>query len=494
MEAPSLEMFLHASPEERLYLALEDRYAEVLLRHLGEEAYAELRQVAAVTQADVQSQHLAGKAAPNLVFVPGVMGSLLASQGLGGMWWVDALHLGRINDLGLSSDGIDDADEVYDVQSVAIHTTYTAFFAAVAREEDFKHHAFHYDWRKSPLLTASTLAAAISRLYEQNGGEPINVVAHSMGGLIVRAALMRHPELWHKLNRIVFIGTPHYGSPVIAGYLKNHLGGFDLMALLGRYLSRATFRSLWGVLSLLPSPAGVYPGTRHGQRGEEVQTVGGGEYLHPCANFDLYAADSWDLDLNSHEQEDLQRVLDGAASFHRQIHAAHLTLDQEFRDRMCVIAGVGYKSLFRLDYRSAFRTWEYTGKTTSRIPGDPHREGDGRVPLASSLLEWVGESRFIRGKHHELPTIPAVYRDALRWLRGEGMHLPASAQDALSHHLAADDEETETPHLAGVGCRGDTPDDPGFLNLDDPDPDRLAALQVRLEEGRLPEFFRLQIL
>lgn len=45
-----------------------------------------------------------------------------------------------------------------------------------------------------------------------------------MGGLVVRTALMRHPELRNHVGKIVFIGTPH-GSPAIGGYLKNHLWG-----------------------------------------------------------------------------------------------------------------------------------------------------------------------------------------------------------------------------------------------------------------------------
>ena len=79
------------------------------------------------------------------------------------------------------------------------------------------------------------------------------------------------------MGRIVFIGTPHYGSTSIAGYLKNHLWGWEEVAVLAMFLSRETFRSLRGVLSLLPAPKGIYPGTRHGED-------------HPCANFDMYDA------------------------------------------------------------------------------------------------------------------------------------------------------------------------------------------------------------
>src|SRR5262249_26816570 len=141
--------------------------------------------------------------------------------------------------------------------------SYEPFLAACLARDDFGHVTFAYDWRKPLATSAGRLRDLIHRTYEDNGGEPVHLVAHSMGGLMIRATLMEHgDELWPKIGKIVFIGTPHYGAPAIAGYLKNHLWGFDLMAVLGMYLGRETLRSMWGVLSLLPAPRGIYPGTR----------------------------------------------------------------------------------------------------------------------------------------------------------------------------------------------------------------------------------------
>ena len=105
---------------------------------------------------------------------------------------------------------------------------------------------------------------------------------------------------------MAFIGTPHYGSPAIAGYLKNHLWGFESLALLGRYPDRSAFRSMRGVLNLMPAPEDVYPGAAPN--------------AHPCANFDLYDADAWRLDLNPGERAALQAALDDTARLHRDLH------------------------------------------------------------------------------------------------------------------------------------------------------------------------------
>jgi hypothetical protein len=160
---------------------------------------------------------------------------------------------------------------------------------------------------------------------------------------------------------------------------------------------------------------------------------------------------------------------------------------------MAMIAGVGYKTLFRLAFEPGFLgIWERTTKVTGRIGGNRHREGDGRVPLASAELENV-PIRYVRGVHDGLPNIPAVYEDVFRFLRDERMQLPGTVDEALSVHLAAE-ETSETPHLDATAMADPFTDDPGLWRLDPPEPDRLAALSEQLEEGRLPEFTRVRLL
>jgi hypothetical protein len=78
------------------------------------------------------------------------------------------------------------------------------------------------------------------------------------------------------------------------------------------------------VLNLMPAPADVYP------------TAAGG--AHPCANFDLYDAAAWKLDLPPPEHEALQSALDDTAAPHRDLHHWHADLDPDLRERMAIIA------------------------------------------------------------------------------------------------------------------------------------------------------------
>jgi hypothetical protein len=477
--------FLAGDTMTRLRLATDPDGAQALRRYFGEAWFSEFAPLAQ----QVDQRHLAAGRPVNLVFVPGVMGSYLKSKHLGGVWWFDVRSRSHLNDIGLAPDGSSPADVAHDVEPCAVDPSYEPFLAAVLARDDFGHTTFAYDWRKPLAASAAALRDLVVRVHTENGGARVNLVAHSMGGLMVRTALMAHGnELWPRLNRIVFVATPHYGATAIAGYLKNHFWGYDVLALLGRYLKPNTFRTLWGVLSLLPAPAGIYPGTRPKQAQDWEDEGGAGNYAHPCANFEFYRAEAWQLGLSSVETTRLQQALDATAAFHMALHDWHTNLAQSYRDRMLMIAGVGYQTLFRLAFTTKFwGYWKQTKKVTDRVASNWHREGDGRVPLASAHLENV-LTRYVKGIHGDLPNVPAVYRDVFHWLNDEPLELPETPQGARSAHMA----EGEAPLLA----RATTPigDDPGlWQDVDSEDP-RLDPLQARLEEEQLPEIMTAKLL
>jgi hypothetical protein len=71
---------------------------------------------------------------------------------------------------------------------------------------------FPYDWRYGvgePNL--SLLRSKIERLYEDTG-LPVNVIAHSTGGLLLKKYIMDNPNDY-LLNKVIFVGVPHLGAP-----------------------------------------------------------------------------------------------------------------------------------------------------------------------------------------------------------------------------------------------------------------------------------------
>jgi pimeloyl-ACP methyl ester carboxylesterase len=64
---------------------------------------------------------------------------------------------------------------------------------------------FAYDWRRDNLETTDAFLKFLNIVNERHGAAKVQVVAHSMGGLITFAALNRRPDLFHS---VLFAGVP----------------------------------------------------------------------------------------------------------------------------------------------------------------------------------------------------------------------------------------------------------------------------------------------
>lgn len=129
---------------------------------------------------------------------------------------------------------------------------------------------FAYDWRLSLTQAARELGASISRHLDRSEAlsppQPLRILAHGSGGLVVRAMLALHPELDQRMkardgNRLVFLGTPHQGSFVVPRML---MGRDPLIAALAaadfQYAPREILDILAGfpgLLCLLPQTGGL---------------------------------------------------------------------------------------------------------------------------------------------------------------------------------------------------------------------------------------------
>jgi hypothetical protein len=78
---------------------------------------------------------------------------------------------------------------------------------------------FSYDWRKPIEQEAQRLAAAVERELDrrEGSGQPVRLMAHSMGGLLVRTMILESEKTWLRLqsragSRFVMLGTPNGGS------------------------------------------------------------------------------------------------------------------------------------------------------------------------------------------------------------------------------------------------------------------------------------------
>ncbi|MEZ4315999.1 MAG: hypothetical protein R3F61_00775 [Myxococcota bacterium] len=106
-----------------------------------------------------------------------------------------------------------------------------------------------WPWRR-----ISHYGAALVRALERAGTDSVDVVAHSMGGLVLREVLRSRPDLAPRIHSVVTLGTPHHGTAAARWFRWMHP------------THELSYRSEW--IEALPSLAALLPGV-------PVTTVGG---------------------------------------------------------------------------------------------------------------------------------------------------------------------------------------------------------------------------
>lgn len=210
----------------------------------------------AVTAASYRKRGTARR--PLVLVLPGIMGSQLAVDArpvwmdirqlaAGGLGLLDRARPGTVTATGLLADG----------------------YAALCRHLDASHDVlpFPYDWRLPLDELGAQLLAEIERQLPalEAAGQPLRLLAHSMGGLVVRAMLATPAgqKTWtracaHPGARFIMLGTPNGGSHAIAALLMGREALVKKLALVDLRSSHAdllrTIAGFDGVLNLLPHP------------------------------------------------------------------------------------------------------------------------------------------------------------------------------------------------------------------------------------------------
>ncbi len=198
----------------------------------------------------------AGGARPLALVLPGTMGSHLRVAGE--HVWLDygALFLGGLRKLHMGAEDIEPFDLIDDF--------YGPLLEFLARSHRVT--VFPYDWRLSVRDAAKKLADALDSLLPQaeGDGQPLHLVAHSMGGLVVRAMIAdggRGAALWQRVKRLpgsrfLMLGTPNLGSYEALRWLTGFNATEAKLSLLD--ITQGTFqiidlvRRFPGLLELLP--------------------------------------------------------------------------------------------------------------------------------------------------------------------------------------------------------------------------------------------------
>jgi hypothetical protein len=96
---------------------------------------------------------------------------------------------------------------------------------------------FPYDWRygvsgkfEDGTTVTDLLAQKIQDILQQTGASKVDVVAHSMGGLLVKQYVMENPSS-HNIGKAIFVGVPNTGAPkAVKGLLQGDNFGIPWLA------------------------------------------------------------------------------------------------------------------------------------------------------------------------------------------------------------------------------------------------------------------------
>lgn len=271
------------------------------------------------------------KTYPVFVFLPGILGSKLERlnpqtkqwEMLWGVTRFKQLGFGKSQDIGYREGDNIRASPLYDFEIAGLVKDIYGKALAMIRQKAITAQEtllpFAYDWRQDNERSGDDLNAFLCNKSEALRGRPIVFVAHSMGGLVLKSWLMKHysfddeilkckdggsPGLKLTIQEIMFLGTPHMGSPKA---IKAFADGFQLIgddktlfgALFGEIDKRtlakalndhgATFPSVYQLLPIYGSEVGCVQ-RKFDDPPEPLLVSAGGE---PHARFDLFAARAW---------------------------------------------------------------------------------------------------------------------------------------------------------------------------------------------------------
>ncbi|WP_179020491.1 DUF7379 domain-containing protein [Winogradskyella forsetii] len=186
-----------------------------------------------------------------VIIVPGIMGSTIANNNE--EQWVDMPELNRgaiVKKLGINA------------KKVAASGIIKKYYYGLADHLSEKYDVvtFQFDWRKSVKGAAEELKNQLED-YLQTSSAKIHIVAHSMGGLVVRQCMMDYEDTWSKFkenvhNRFIMLGTPWLGSYLIMEVLTGHSKRVKQLAFIDfKHNRKELLEVFWkypGVFELLP--------------------------------------------------------------------------------------------------------------------------------------------------------------------------------------------------------------------------------------------------
>jgi pimeloyl-ACP methyl ester carboxylesterase len=153
-----------------------------------------------------------------IIFLPGVAGTELKDPGTGNQLWPFIVYGSRFKMM-LDSDGRGNADRVRigGILRSGVTNFYggmLSYLASKGYQENTDLFIFPYDWRLDP--DSENHFARLDQLIEEalskSRAKKVILLAHSLGGVVARSYLILRPASAAKVDCLISMGTPYWGS------------------------------------------------------------------------------------------------------------------------------------------------------------------------------------------------------------------------------------------------------------------------------------------
>ena len=401
-------------------LLVSGEHARELAAYFGEREYQDLQELARrAARAPLADDAI------RVFVVPGIMGSQLGIKREPPLphdiLWLDPIdiHIGRLASLRLSSGA--------PVVPLGVVLYSYLRLKLNLRASGFSPVLYDYDWR----LGVDQLGAALAERIRNEPGDRIMIVAHSMGGLVSRAALTQ-PGM-NNVERLVLLGTPNFGSFAPLQALR---GTYAVVRKISSLVSTGSPESLAGkIFNTFPSLYHMLP---------SGQCNGSADLFDPAEWPRTGPRPNRALLLNA-----------------RDIQSKLIQADE----RICVIVGVGQETVTAVVKQKDDFIYTIT------------RHGDGTVPAVSAGLPGA-RNHYTPAAHSDLTrdaTVAAAVTDLL--LTGTTQRLPSKWKSKSAARANISDEQLRRMHREKVNWAALEPDERRrFLeNLNEPPKLQLRA-------------------
>jgi pimeloyl-ACP methyl ester carboxylesterase len=384
------------------HLLVTGEHERELAAYFGEREYRELAELARRAAA----APLADDAARVFV-IPGIMGSQLGIRRQPPLphdiLWLDPIDIGvgRLSSLHLSAGTpiVPMGVVLYSYLRLKLNLRASGFAPVL----------YDYDWR----LGVDQLGAALAQRIHTETADRIMIVAHSMGGLVSRAALT-HPGM-NNVERLVLLGTPNFGSFAPLQALR---GTYAVVRKIAGLASRGSAESLASkVFNTFPSLYHMLPSAQ----------------CNGCA--DLFDSAEWP---RSGPRPNRALLRDASTIQSRLVQAD---------DRISVVIGVGQETVTAVAKRRDDFVYTIT------------RHGDGTVPAVSAGLPGA-RNHYTLTAHSDLtrdPTVAAAVADLLH--TGKTERLPSKWKSSSAAQAQITDRQLRRMHTGKVDWAGLEPDE-----------------------------------